>query len=124
VVRLTKTKAPLSEAQLFAAAHAAGMAAGNAAVPTPMTVVDTISGHVYLPVAAGVCGFAWINVPGNSAFGRYAKKRGYSKGYPSGINIWVREFGQSYERKMAYAQAFAAVLKEAGVKAYASGRLD
>ena len=117
----------LTEAQcsdLYRKAEAAGLAAAKAVMPVPMYVKDTISGYEYPPVMDGVCGFAWINVPGNSAMGRYAKKLGFGKGYPSGINIWVRGFGQSYEKKMAYAQAFAAVLEEAGVDAYASGRLD
>jgi hypothetical protein len=109
----------LKDGSLYSEADAAGLAA--AIVPEPMIV----EGYEDSPVMAGPCGFAWINVPGNSAFGRYAKRRGHNKGYPQGINIWVSGFGQSYERKMAYAQAFAAVLREHGVeKAYASGRLD
>ena len=35
------------------------------------------------------CGFAWITMPGNMAFARWAKKEGLaSKGYPSGMHIW------------------------------------
>jgi hypothetical protein len=35
------------------------------------------------------CGFAWITMPGNIAFGRWAKKRGLAgKDYPSGLSIW------------------------------------
>jgi hypothetical protein len=35
------------------------------------------------------CGFAWINLPGNIAFGRWAKKQGIaSKDYPTGLSIW------------------------------------
>ncbi len=77
-------------------------------------------------VADGVCGFAWIWFKGNTKFGRWAKKNGLAKSwYPTGLAIWVSEFGQSYERKMAYAREFAKVLNEYGIKdAYASGRLD
>jgi len=35
------------------------------------------------------CGFAWITLPGNTAFARWAKKNNIaSKGYPSGLHIW------------------------------------
>jgi hypothetical protein len=35
------------------------------------------------------CGFAWITMPGNIPFGRWAKKTGIaSKGYPTGLQIW------------------------------------
>lgn len=35
------------------------------------------------------CGFAWITMPGNIAFARWAKKEGLaSKGYPTGMSIW------------------------------------
>ena len=35
------------------------------------------------------CGFAWVSFPGNTQFGRWAKKTGVaSKGYPSGLQIW------------------------------------
>lgn len=133
-----KAKAPRfspSEAQaLFAKADAAGQAAGEAHAPQPMYVVqrenpfDDNSPIVkaYPPVMDGVCGFAWVNIrPGNSSFASWLRKRGLGhKGYHGGWEYWVRGFGQSYERKMAYARAFAAVLSEAGIQAYASGRLD
>ena len=35
------------------------------------------------------CGFAWVSLPGNSPFGRWAKAQGIArKGYPSGLQIW------------------------------------
>jgi hypothetical protein len=35
------------------------------------------------------CGFAWVTLPGNVAFARWAKKQGIaSKGYPTGLSIW------------------------------------
>jgi len=35
------------------------------------------------------CGFAWLTLPGNIPFGRWAKKEGIaSKGYPTGLSIW------------------------------------
>jgi hypothetical protein len=113
-------------------AHEAGLAAGLAARPTPMIVVqhenpfDDTSPIVkqYEPIMDGVCGFAWVNVKGNTAFGRYLRTQGYTPAYGGGYNIRCREFGQSYERKYAYAAAYAGVLKEAGIAAYPEGRLD
>ena len=35
------------------------------------------------------CGFAWLTMPGNIPFARWAKKQGIaSKGYPTGLQIW------------------------------------
>jgi len=73
----------------------------------------------------GLCGFAWVAFPGNTGWARWCKKKGLtSKRYPKGLMIWVNGFGQSYERKMAYARAFAEVLRKHGIKAWAEGRLD
>jgi len=103
-------------------AHTAGMAALEAATPRPMTVTG---GGKSWHVPEGVCGFAWIKIKGNTAFGRWAKKAGVaSKSYPTGLMIWVGVGGQSYERKTAYAGAYAKVLTEAGITAYANSRLD
>lgn len=119
---------------LFSRAHAAGLKAGEGHRPEPMVVVqrenpfDASSKIVkqYEPVMDGVCGFGWVKVrPAGSSFGRYLKDvQGCSPAYGGGISVWVRGFGQSYERKMAYAHAFAEILREAGVQAFAEGRLD
>ena len=120
-------------AALADTAHAAGLRAAAAATPTPMIVgeakslfsdeIDHSKPTYYVP--SGVCGFAWVFVKGNTGFGRWAKKAGIaSPGYPTGLNIRVTVGGQSYEIKTAYAQAYAAVLQEAGITAYAEGRLD
>lgn len=129
---------PTSDAQfeaLHRKAHAAGMAAMEATVPEPMVVgkpthplgsnIDPSKGPVYF-VPGGVCGFAWVNMPGTTGFARWAKARGLArKAYEGGYNIRVRAGGQSYEMKMAYAGAYAQVLQEAGLKrVYANGRLD
>lgn len=35
------------------------------------------------------CGFAWVTFPGNTAFGRWAKKAGIaSKSYIGGLEVW------------------------------------
>lgn len=118
---------------LFSKAEAAGKAAGAAAVPTPMVVgtaigfsneIDRSKPTYFVP--DGPCGFAWINIkPGNSAAARYAKEKyGARKDYYGGVSIWVHEYNQSMARKEAHAEAFAEVLREAGIKAYGRSRMD
>ena len=119
---------------LYQQAHLSGMVAGKASIPTPMIVQqhknqldDSSSVTESWYVGDGVCGFAWIQVkPGTCSFARWLVKEGKGKrdSYYGGISIWVREFNQSYERKMAYAQAFANMLVTAGIRASSNGRLD
>jgi hypothetical protein len=117
---------------LWAKAMAAGMAAGNAAAPVPMVVAQADIFGKPLPdakryfVPDGVCGFAWVVVrPGNSPFANWGKKaKLLSPNYGGGVKYWVGEFGQSMQRKEAFADAFAAVLSEAGINAYANSRMD
>lgn len=116
--------------------HAAGMAAGQAINPVPMTV-----GHPTTPlgndidyskpiytVADGPCGFAWIDIkPGNSKLARGLKKIGVArKSVYGGVNIWVNEFDQSHDRKYEYARAYASRLRELTNedRIYANSRLD
>lgn len=131
-----KMKNPMFE-KVWDEAHAAGMAAGEAAVPTPMVVSQhaspfddnsPVTKAWYVP--EGACGFAWVKVyPANSAFAKWVVKTGRARGgteYGGGRTVkWVGEFNQSIARKSAYADAFAKVLREKlGVKAYAGSRLD
>jgi len=44
--------------------------------------------------------------------------------YLGGHYLYIGAFGQSYDRKTAYAQAFAKVLTDAGISAYATSRID
>ena len=128
---LTKTQVKA----LLKKAHVAGMKAGNESVPTPMVVgtpttlfgndIDYTKKTYYVP--SGVCGFAWINInPGNSRLANVAKAMGIARpAYRGGVDVWVSEFGQSMERKEAYAGAFAATLRDAGFnKVYAQSRMD
>lgn len=111
-------------AELVARAHAAGMQAGIDCMPIPMAVMDELNGQLWR-VDDGACGFAWISFAGNTAFGRWAKKQGIARPHwPSGLCVWVSEFGQSVDRKTAYAGAYARVLNDAGIAAYAGSRLD
>lgn len=71
------------------------------------------------------CGFAYVTVNGNTAFGRWVKRfRGWEKDYPWGMTLTVMEYGQSENHKYAYARAFASMLNEAGVLATAKSRSD
>jgi hypothetical protein len=74
----------------------------------------------------GVCGFAQIRFAGNTAFGRWAKAKELASkdSYYGGLYVWVGEFNQSFQRKDAYARAFAQSLKENGIDAYSTSRLD
>lgn len=137
--KLPKALRDAQHADLFAKAWAAGVAAVEGCVPTPMTVVEhanPVAGLLggdpgpivkeYEPVADGVCGFAWVTImPGNSSFARWLVKEGKARPhYRGGIQVWISGYRQSYERKSAHAQAMAEALREAGIKAYSGGRLD
>jgi hypothetical protein len=128
--RFTKTAAK----RLHAAAHEAGMRAGNAARPVPMHVVQRANPfddtsrvvRAYAPVMDGVCGFAYVSVrPGSSSFARWLKANagGFSR-YYGGVQFSVHEFGQSLERKAAYAAAYVEVVRAAGVEAFPESRMD
>lgn len=127
--------------RVFVAAHSAGVRAAEAHEPTPMVVYEprdvmaSLMGNdkgiedarkVYAPIESGVCGFAWITIrPGTSSAARYAvKEHGFRKAYYGGVEKWVSGFGQSMERKEAYARAYADVLREAGIGASAGSRMD
>lgn len=107
---------------IYREACEAGRLAVDSMTPNAMVVVG--GGQTYY-VADGVCGFAWINVPGNSAFGKFLKnEKGCRTGYPKGINWWISEYNQSMERKEAFAYAAAKVLQKYGIKAQAYSRMD
>jgi hypothetical protein len=117
---------------IYEEANQAGVAAAAACVPTPMVVQE----HTNMlddksPVAqqwvvpAGVCGFAWIQFPGNTAWAKWAKANAGAHGaYPKGYSIWVHQFNQSMELKQAYAHAFVEVLRKYDIQAYAGSRMD
>jgi hypothetical protein len=112
---------------LHAKADAAGHAAAVAAKPAPMVVVGGVPGgpqEVFYE-SEGLCGFAWVVFAGNTAWGKWAKKAGLARAHhPSGLCLWVSGYGQSVDRKAAYAKAYAGVLKDAGIEAHADSRLD
>jgi hypothetical protein len=122
-------------AVLYAKAHEAGVAADKICTPTPMIVGSptTLFGNDIDPnkptfyVADGVCGFAWVHVKATTPFGRWLRKTAKVRGtaYHGGYNIRCPLMTQSMERKMAYCEAFAKVLRDAGVTdAYSDNRMD
>lgn len=109
--------------EIIEEAYKAGIEAGKNARPLPMYVID--QGIPIDRIDDGACGFAWVAFPGNTSFGKWAKKQGLARShYPSGLCVWVSEFGQSVDRKEAFAGAYAKVLKSNGIDAYAGSRLD
>lgn len=104
----------------------AGYEAGQAAAPAAMVVSEGPGGRAWY-VPDGVCGFAWVTVsPGTSSFAKWLRKSGYARpAYEGGMQVWVKEFGQSMQRKEAFAAAMAETFRnELGVKAYSGSRMD
>lgn len=136
------TKTQKKWAALHAEAVAGGLAKMHECAPTPMIVgtpttpfgtdIDYTKKTYY--VAGGVCGFAWVTIdPGTHGFAKWATAQGLGhKGYYGGTEISIHEdltglsgpLVQSMELKEAFARGYAAVLKEAGIKAYAQSRID
>ena len=120
--------------KLLERAHLMGMDAGRAASVTPMIVgspstpfgsdID-YSKKTYF-VEGGACGFAGVVIkPARGKFVSYLKSIGKGhKHYYGGWYVSVREFNQSLTRKEAYADAFAKVLGEVGMRCYVDSRMD
>lgn len=127
--------------QVLLDATGKGMEAGLAVVPNPMIVES--GGNIYT-VNEGMCGFAWVKVYlSNSESRQFINKLKtynlavkdteewevrqnavFTKSIDKGYQMWVHQFNQSYERKRAYAQAFAEHLRIFNINAYAFSRLD
>lgn len=121
----------------YEAAHIAGHEAATNLETSTMIVVepsnpldDSSPPKKVWACNEGPCGFAWVNVrPGNSKFANWLKKNhDASRSYYGGLDIWVGAYGQSYERKKAYAHAFADVLAreldDPKLRIYPMSRLD
>ena len=106
-------------------AHHAGMKAGRAAQPDPMTVIDSANGTAWT-VPEGPCGFAWVKVSARGSFARWALDSGLMRksSVEPGAFLRVHEFNQSMIRKEAYAKAYADRLNRAGIDATYGSRLD
>ena len=113
------------------ALHEADIAGVAAAIKcTPQIIV--VEGYENDPFP--ICGFAWVNFkPATTRFVRFLKKEGLvRKAYEGGASMWVSKFGQSYDKKLAYAHAYAASIQktivlsglEPTLNVYGTGRLD
>ena len=113
-------------AAIYAEAATAAKKAADEKVPVPMVVTGgTATDRTIYYVPQGMCGFASIRFKANTGFGKWAKSVGHAKpGYPNGLAIYVHEGGQSYEIKVAHADAFCGVLKSHGIDAWTESRLD
>lgn len=139
---------------LFNAAHVSGLEAARYARPRLTRVVRPLAGGAtieYAPdwasddAAFGYCGYAWVRIrPATNAFARWCKTQTMAQfGFPDrlcaesdpvlgGIIIDVDmqipssidRSRQSYDIKMAYAEAFARFRRLAGYNVQAGGRLD
>ena len=119
--------------EIYQQAHEHGNLAVKMAFVTPMVVQqranplndDSELIREYF-VSDGVCGFASVNVkPANCKFAKFLITNGLGrKGYGGGVSMSIRDFNQSLTKKEAYAYAFASVLNEHGIKAYAESRID
>lgn len=120
--------------KIYNEAQRAGIIAAGKKIPTPMVVEEhenMLDGNSKVKntwqVNDGVCGFAWITIkPANSAFAKWLMEKNLARkaSYGSGVLIWVYQYGQSYERKAAYAGAFAGVLQKYGINAQMGCRED
>jgi hypothetical protein len=74
------------------------------------------------------CGFAWVKVSekASTKLGRALKSIGFTKAYGGGLQLWNPSgtMSQSMTLKEVGAQAYADVLKQAGVPAYVQSRAD
>ena len=114
----------LAYSRLLQEAWRAGMMAATQYKPRPMLVTDE-AGTILDRVDDGPCGFAWVNVPGNTSFGKWLKKNNLARDdYPKGLCIWISDHNQSYERKRVHANAMALYLSDNGIVCSARGRLD
>lgn len=137
-----------ADVALYEKALVAGNEALAAATPTPMIVGEAkslFSDEIDYDkpthfIEGGCCGFAWVNIKSKdgglkfvnslkkvglaSSNGRTAEARVNKDSYYGGYSFWVREGGQSLERKEAFGRAFAGVLLEGGLTAYNYSRMD
>lgn len=125
---------------IYDEAVAAAVAAGTAHKPTPMVVGQAVGlfGNAIVPgteevVPDGVCGFAWVKIkPARGEFIKFCKANNIgSSGVYGGWEISMGRFpsvgvnfNQSMERKEAAGDAFAAVLKSYGIRAWMQSRMD
>jgi hypothetical protein len=76
----------------------------------------------------GACGFAWVDVykvRSNSKLGKALQAQGFRKSYTGSLQLWNSWwYGQSIDAAEHGAVAYATILKQHGIEAYAGSRLD
>jgi hypothetical protein len=119
-----------SFAALYAKAQAVGFQAGETTKPRPMGIVECDSmgkpiGPTHIEYE-GMCGFASVIVrKANKGLGHWLIMTGLArKSYYGGAGIWIHSHNQSYERKVAHANAMVKLFRDAGFDAFTSSRLD
>jgi len=75
------------------------------------------------------CGFSWVDVKvrSNSKLGKAMLNTGFEKSWERGyLNMWnpADYHGQSMDVKQAGARAYAQILRNHGIEAYAGSRAD
>jgi len=109
---------------LYDRADAAAKAAVEDLSVVPMHVR---SGNTVYVVEDGPCGFAWVELkPANCGFAKWLRAEELAEkryGGP-GVSMWIGAYNQSYEKKRAYAGAFAKVLQGEGLNARSGSRMD
>lgn len=107
-------------AAIHVLAAEAGQRAAKATTPTPMKIVD---GPLIMD---GACGYAWVRVKdARRGFARWAIANGQAyRHYQSGAQIFAASSTQSVDRAIAYANAYAAVLRHNGIDSTVESRLD
>jgi hypothetical protein len=110
-------------AELWEEACKQGDGAASNHIPQTMIVSSDTTQWV---VPEGACGFAEIRLPkGNTSFAHWAKKNaGFSKHCYGGLYYWVSGYGQSMERKEAFARKACEVLQAGGIDCFATSRMD
>ncbi len=105
---------------IFQIGSDAGKAAAMNVVPTPMKVQG------YDIEMEGLCGNAWVRVKdARRGFARWAIRTNHAyRHYQSGAQIFTEAGSQSIDRAVAYATAFAEVLRHNGIDCTVSSRLD
>lgn len=124
----------MTPAYLYRLADEAGREAVEALQVRPMVVTqrenpldDTSAIKKAWYVEDGVCGFAELNIrPATCKFAKWMVSNGHARkdSYKGGICYWISQYGQSMQKKEAYAQAFSEVLKKHGITVYVYSRMD
>ena len=88
-----------------------------------MIQVKDQDGRVFEPFP--ICGFAWVRVKGlrGKKLKEFQKRR-FNKCFSGGYMLSVMDYGQSHDRKAAYAREYAKTLQENGFNAWSESRLD